>query len=70
MRVHARDCGLTGCPQLRTTFAKLAHKGGAGLEQIHLSLGHASIKTTEKNLGVAQDLADAPCDQLGPRLDG
>ena len=53
---------------LRRTFAKLAHKGGAGLEQIQLSLGHASIQTTERYLGVAQDLTDAPCDRLGLRL--
>jgi integrase len=50
---------------LRRTFAKLAHKGKSGLEQIQLSLGHASITTTERYLGVRQDLADAPCDHLG-----
>jgi integrase len=50
---------------LRRTFAKLAHKGKSGLEQIQLSLGHASITTTERCLGVRQDLRDAPCDHLG-----
>ena len=40
---------------LRRTFAKLAHKGRAALEQIQLSLGHASIVTTERYLGVRQD---------------
>ena len=50
---------------LRRTFAKLAHKGRSGLEQIQLSLGHASITTTERYLGVRQDLSDAPCDHLG-----
>lgn len=50
---------------LRRTFAKLAHKGGAALEQIQLSLGHATIKTTERYLGVQQNLHDAPCDHLG-----
>ena len=50
------------------TFAKLAHKGRAALEQIQLSLGHASIVTTERYLGVRQDLHDAPCDRLGIRL--
>ena len=54
---------------LRRTFAKLAHKGGAGLDQIQLSLGHASIQTTERYLGVTQDLTDAPCDRLGLRLE-
>jgi len=53
---------------LRRTFAKLAHKGRAALEQIQLSLGHASIVTTERYLGVQQDLHDAPCDHLGLRL--
>jgi site-specific recombinase XerD len=49
---------------LRRTYAKLAHKGGAKLDQIQLSLGHASLLTTEKYLGVKQDLHDAPCDYL------
>jgi site-specific recombinase XerD len=53
---------------LRRTFAKLAHKGRAALEQIQLSLGHASILTTERYLGVRQDLHDAPCDHLGIRI--
>lgn len=54
---------------LRRTFAKLAHKGGSGLDQIQLSLGHASIKTTERYLGVEQNLHDAPCDHLGLNLE-
>ncbi len=53
---------------LRRTFAKLAYKGGAALDQIQLSLGHESIQTTEAYLGVEQDLTDAPCDHLGLRL--
>ncbi len=53
---------------LRRTFAKLARKGGSGLDQIQLSLGHGSIQTTERYLGVEQDLTDAPCDHLGLRL--
>jgi integrase len=44
---------------LRRTFAKLAHNGRAALEQIQLSLGHATILTTERYLGVRQDLHDA-----------
>ena len=50
---------------LRRTFAKLAHKGSAGLDQIQMSLGHSSIQTTERYLGVSQNLTDAPCDRLG-----
>jgi site-specific recombinase XerD len=53
---------------LRRTFAKLAYKGGAALDQIQLSLGHESIQTTEDYLGVEQDLTDAPCDHLGLRI--
>jgi len=61
-----------GVPELsphdmRRTFAKLAHRGRAALEQIQLSLGHASVQTTERYLGVRQDLTDAPCDRLGLR---
>ena len=55
---------------VRRTFAKLAHKGSAPLEQIQISLGHASIQTTERYLGVEQDLTDAPCDHLGIRGSG
>jgi len=49
---------------LRRTFGKLAHKGGARIEQIQRSYGHASIQTTEKYLGIDQDLEDAPRDHL------
>ncbi len=49
----------------RRSFAKLAHRGRAALEQIQITLGHASITTTERYLGVRQDLSDAPCDHLG-----
>ena len=55
---------------LRRTFAKLASQGGSTLDQIQLSLGHSSIQTTERYLGVEQDLTDAPCDHLGLRLNG
>lgn len=50
---------------LRRTFAKLAHKGRAAPEQIQLSLDHASVTTTERYLGVRQNLTDASCDHLG-----
>lgn len=54
---------------LRRTFAKLAHKGGSGVDQIQLSLGHQSLKTTERYLGVSQNLTDAPADHLGLALE-
>lgn len=66
VKKYATRCGLEIAPHdLRRSFAKLAHKGKAALEQIQLSLGHASIVTTERYLGVRQDLVDAPCDHLG-----
>ena len=67
---YAEELKHTGVAphDLRRTFAKLAYKGGAALDQIQLSLGHESIQTTENYLGVEQDLTDAPCDHLGIRL--
>ena len=63
---YGRRIGTGIAPHdLRRTFAKLAHKGHAALEQIQISLGHASIQTTERYLGIEQDLTDAPCDHLG-----
>jgi len=63
---YATDLGVNIAPHdLRRTFANLAHVGHAALEQIQLSLGHASILTTERYLGIRQNLADAPCDHLG-----
>lgn len=63
---YGEELGLNVAPHdLRQTFAGLAHKGGAGLDQIQLSLGHASIQTMERLLGVEQDLTDAPGDRLG-----
>ena len=53
---------------LRRTCAKLCRAGGGELEQIQLLLGHASIQTTERYLGVKQDLVHAPNDRLGIRL--
>jgi integrase len=62
---YAEQSGLPVRPHdLRRTFAKLTFKAGAPLEQIQISLGHASIQTTERYLGVRQDLQDAPCDRL------
>jgi integrase len=63
---RARKIGLALAPHdARRTFAKLAHKGKVPIEQIQLALGHESIQTTERYLGVRQDLRDAPCDYLG-----
>ena len=69
VKVYAGQINVDVRPHdLRRTFAKLAHKGKAPLEQIQMSLGHASIQTTERYLGVSQDLQSAPCDVLGLRI--
>lgn len=68
VEAYGRDLGVAIAPHdVRRTFAKLAYKGEAPLEQIQICLGHASIQTTERYLGVSQDLTDAPCDRLGIR---
>ena len=65
-RLRSSGSGVRITPHdLRRTFAKLAHQGRAPLEQIQISLGHASIQTTERYLGLRQNLHDAPCDRLG-----
>jgi site-specific recombinase XerD len=67
---YAEKLGVEMAPHdLRRTFAKLAHRGRSPLEQIQLSLGHESIATTERYLGVRQSLTDAPCDHLGIELE-
>lgn len=67
---YAKKLGIEIAPHdLRRTFAKLAHRGRSPLEQIQLSLGHDSILTTERYLGVRQNLTDAPCDHLGIELE-
>lgn len=69
VKFYADELGLAVTPHdLRRTFAKLARKGGADLKQIQLTLGHASVKTTEVYLGEEQSLTDAPCDRLGLKL--
>jgi site-specific recombinase XerD len=66
VKTYASVLGIEIAPHdLRRSFAKLAHVGRAPLEQIQLSLGHASVFTKEIYLGVKQSLTDAPCDHLG-----
>jgi integrase/recombinase XerD len=55
---------------LRRSFAKLSYQGGAALDQVSLSLGHASLTTTERYLGLEQHLTNgsAPSDRIGLRV--
>lgn len=66
---YAAQMGVTLAPhEMRRTFAQLARKADAPIEQIQLTLGHASIQTTERYLGTRQDLTDAPSDRLRLRV--
>jgi len=68
VKTYTQQSGAAVSPHdLRRSFARLAHLGQSPLEQIQLSLGHASVITTEIYLGTKQNLVDAPCDRLGLR---
>lgn len=53
---------------LRRTFAKLANKGGAALEDISMTLGHASLQTTQRYLGLELNLDNAAPDRVGLKM--
>ena len=62
---YAKQCGLDISPHdLRRTYAKLAHKNGAKIDQIQLNLGHHSLATTQVYLGNELDLRNGPGDFL------
>ena len=66
---YAAHVGLKLAPHdCRRTFAHLARKASSPIEQIQIALGHASIQTTERYLGLKQDLTDSPSDRLPLRL--
>jgi integrase len=58
---YAREMGIEKLAphDMRRTCAKLCRKRGDDLEQIKFFLGHASIQTTERNLGTEQDFVSA-----------
>jgi len=65
VRTYGSRLGFPISPHdLRRTFAKLAHAGDARVEQIQYSLSHGSLITTERYLGLKQDLIDAPGDRI------
>lgn len=60
---YGQALGLQVSPHdLRRTFAKRLRRNGGSLEQIQLVMGHASIATTERYLGVDLDLENAVTD--------
>ena len=67
VREYAEQLGLQAKPHdLRRTFGKLVREGGAAIEQIRETYGHSSVRTTERYLGIHQDLREgqAPCDKI------
>ena len=54
-----------GAHDLRRTCAKLCHVNGGELEQIQFLLGHASVLTTERELGCKQNPEEPMNDRFG-----
>lgn len=54
---------------LRRSFAKIARKNGALLEQIMQNLGHESLETTQTYLGLEIDYQNSPSDLLGLKVE-
>jgi integrase len=49
---------------LRRSFARLAYENHAAIEQLSMTLGHASITTTERYIAAKQHFRVTPCDLL------
>ena len=49
---------------LRRSFARLAYENDAPIDQLSMTLGHASIATTERYVGAKQRFRVAPCDVI------
>lgn len=65
VKIYSRQCGFSISPHdLRRTYAKLAFKNGAKIDQIQLNLGHESLATTQVYLGTELDLKNGPGDFL------
>jgi len=70
VKMYARQCGFEISPHdLRRTYAKLAHKNGAKIDQIQINLGHHSLATTQVYLGNELDLNNGPGDFLNITID-
>ena len=64
-RIVKKHAAAVGFPDiaphdLRRTYAKLSYQNGARLDQIQINLGHESLTTTQKYLGIDLDLEDGP----------
>lgn len=70
VKEYAQKCGYElAAHDLRRTFAKLARKSGGDLMQIQLTLGHASVQTTERYIGEKQNLSCAAGDGIKLHLE-
>lgn len=63
---YCDKCGFqnVAAHDLRRTYAKLSRKAGARIEQIQITLGHASPETTNRYLGTTLDLVESPSDMI------
>ena len=71
VKLYATKCGLPEIAphDLRRTYAKLAYQNGAKLDQIQINLGHQSLTTTQRYLGIELDLEDGPGNYLDIRIE-
>jgi integrase len=68
---HARKVDPDVRPHdLRRSFARLAYEKHAAIEQLSMTLGHASIATTERYVAAKQHFREAPCDLLDLDISG
>ena len=68
MNVRRAEAELVRDSVLHVTGGLDWTRGGAELDQIKASLGHASVQTTERYVGETQRFTDAPADRLGLRV--
>lgn len=65
VRQYSERAGIVISPHdLRRTYARLSRQAGADLEQIQFSLGHANVNTTQRYLGMNQNIKRAPGDLI------
>lgn len=70
VKLYGAKCGLPNIAphDMRRTYAKLAYKYGARLDQIQINLGHQSLTTTQRYLGIDLDLSAGPGTYLDIRI--
>ncbi len=62
---YSERMGMKFTPHdLRRTAARLMRKGGAEIDRIKATLGHAAVSTTEHYIGQIMDLDSPACDMI------